>query len=103
MAARALLQLAAATRAPLWANHSGWATGSGASSCCGWFGVECTDGSPVSINLYSNGLEGTLPDDIFGAATLPQLRFLSVGYNVLSARCPAAWPGRRGWSTSTPG
>ena len=90
MAARALLQLAAATRAPLWANHSGWATGSGASSCCGWFGVECTDGSPASINLFSNGLEGTLPDGIFGAATLPQLRFLSVGYNILSGTLPSS-------------
>jgi hypothetical protein len=84
-----LLQLAASTKMDQWNNNSGWSGRQAASDCCRWYGIQCTVSGAVSaINLYGNGLEGTLPD-VFGPRLLPELQFLSVGYNNLSGTLPA--------------
>ncbi|MBK7477482.1 MAG: hypothetical protein IPI11_16315 [Haliscomenobacter sp.] len=72
-----------ATNGPKWKNKQGWLA-----DCkpCTWYGVQCEDGQVVGLNLFDNGLDGTIPPEI---GNLAQLGSLNLGLNQLKGSIPA--------------
>lgn len=55
---------------------------------CQWFGVTCIGGHVTQLNLWHNGLHGTLPAAL---GNLPQLAYLNLGYDwTLTGSIPTA-------------
>ena len=91
-----------------WRNTTGWLDDS--THHCDWHGVQCSSGTVTGISLTSNGLIGTLPDQLFaltqltaccGAlngisgtigqrlSVLNKMRYLQLSENALSGTMPA--------------
>jgi hypothetical protein len=65
-----------------WNNHSGWLENG---DPCQWYGVSCSGGNVVALDLYSNNLTGALPLEIGG---FPALKTLTINGNPLSGPIP---------------
>lgn len=108
----ALLALYDATNGAAWTNKTHW--GDAAGTECTWFGVVCSDGHVLELQLIGNNLAGPLPaalGDLSGlrnlmlrnndlTGTLPaslgqltQLQTLDLGDNLLTGTLPAEWAG----------
>jgi len=78
----ALVAIYEATGGEDWLNKTGWLQ---ATDPCQWYGVSCSEGQVVALDLYSNNLTGTLPLDIGG---FPYLKTLTINGNPLSGPVP---------------
>lgn len=54
-----------------WKKNTGWLHGS---SVCDWYGVKCKHGRVIEIDLKSNGLKGSIPEEIGNVTELEVLR-----------------------------
>ena len=70
-------------------NGAGWMrTGWGTTAQpCSWFGVRCSDGHVVTLDLLNNRLNGSLPAAL---GALSNLRLLDLRWNQLSGSLPPA-------------
>lgn len=66
-----LLAFFKATGGVTWRNNDFW---SSKAHVCDWFGVACSDGHVIMVNLPSNGLSGTVPSEIYSLERLQVLR-----------------------------
>jgi DNA-binding SARP family transcriptional activator/Leucine-rich repeat (LRR) protein len=55
------------TDGPNWKNSNGWMS---EGSPCEWYGVTCSYGSVVELNLYANNLSGSIPRELGGLTNL---------------------------------
>lgn len=78
----ALTALYQATGGANWQNRTNWGTDQPLSE---WYGVNYWDGHVRGLSLQSNGLTGTLPDEL---AQLTALESLYLGFNQLSGNLP---------------
>lgn len=78
----ALVAIYEATGGENWLNKTGWLE---EADPCQWFGVSCSDGTVVALDLFGNNLTGTLPLEIGG---FPNLKTLTVNGNQLSGPIP---------------
>lgn len=83
----ALVDLFQATGGQSWFDNSNWLDDEGTE--CEWYGVNCLDGTVLSLSLRDNGLNGELPDSL---TELVSLRFLFLRGNNLAGGVPA-WLG----------
>lgn len=74
-----LISLFEATDGENWTNKSGWLDL--ATSECEWYGVTCTDGDVVGLNLSSNQLSGDVPSSIY---ELPTIANINLNGNTLT-------------------
>lgn len=68
-----------------------WAAGTlpcGSSPATAWRGIQCDNGTVVSLRLAGLGLEGVLPANL---ADLPDLQALDLRDNAFRGGIPAAW------------
>jgi len=65
-----------------WKNSSGWLSDT---TPCNWFGVVCSGGSVVELNLADNNLRGKIPQEI---SQLTNLKTLNFEFNRLSGSIP---------------
>lgn len=65
-----------------WVDDSGWMS---SPDPCGWYGVTCSEGQVVALDLFGNNLTGTLPIEI---GSLTGLRTLTLNDNSLSGEIP---------------
>ena len=81
----ALVALYDSTNGDSWTNHSNWKTDDPCTNQ--WYGVTCSDdnGTVVSIDMYNNHLNGSIPTEI---GNLVNLTDLKLGYNQLSGSIP---------------
>ncbi|MBN1565839.1 MAG: DUF333 domain-containing protein [Anaerolineae bacterium] len=78
----ALWSLYAAANGEHWVNNGGWFS---SPAVCGWHGVTCAAGHVTKLDLFANGLIGSLPTN------LNQLSYLTefhAGYNELGGSLP---------------
>jgi len=69
-----------------WTNSSGWNLAGGAGSVTNaWYGVTVSGGRLTGIDLYNNGLVGSIPPSISGADALVSIY---LGLNALSGNIP---------------
>lgn len=81
----ALIALYDATNGDAWTNNTNWCTDADLSE---WYGISMDNNGKVSsINLSSNNLTGTIPDEI---GNLEALWTLNVPYNQLTGEIPAS-------------
>lgn len=81
----ALIALYDATNGDAWTNNTNWCTDADLSE---WYGISMDNNGKVSsINLSSNNLTGTIPDEI---GNLEALWILNVPYNQLTGEIPAS-------------
>jgi hypothetical protein len=78
----ALIAVFEATGGEDWANNSGWLQ---TADPCQWYGVSCSEGKVVALDLYGNRLTGSLPLEIGG---FPDLKTLTINGNSLSGPIP---------------
>ena len=78
----ALVALYDATGGKSWTNQTGWLNDS---DPCSWYGVSCSQGVVVALDLFANNLTGPLPLDIGG---LPDLKTLTINDNPLTGPIP---------------
>lgn len=78
----ALVALYNGTDGPNWTNHTGWLS---VDTPCTWYGITCAFGYVDSVNLNSNGLNGSLPGAL---GDLGSLRDLRLNNNNLSGSLP---------------
>ena len=84
---QALQDLYESTDGPNWIANHGWEFSDPNSNSCSFFGVECDNGSNVSIlSLSSNRLSGTIPSTI---GQLTSLKSLNLGDNELIGTIPS--------------
>ena len=84
---QALQDLYESTDGPNWIANHGWEFSDPNSNSCSFFGVECDNGSNVSIlSLSSNRLSGTIPSTI---GQLTSLKSLYLGDNKLIGTIPS--------------
>jgi len=81
----ALLALYDATNGAAWTNKTNW--GGAAGTECTWFGVTCSDGHVLELQLPNNNLVGPLPAQL---GDLGSLRNLILRQNKLSGTLPAS-------------
>ncbi|GKY92920.1 hypothetical protein MPSEU_000261000 [Mayamaea pseudoterrestris] len=67
-----------------WLNTSGWLS---SDDECTWYGVKCVGKALTSLQLTSNQLIGTLPDEL---SVLNKLQTLSLNNNALQSTIPTA-------------
>lgn len=65
-----------------WTNSSGWLS---SSTACSWFGISCSDGHVIRLQLYQNNLSGSIPPQI---GNLNRLKSFHMGGNQLSGSVP---------------
>ena len=65
-----------------WKNSSGWLSDT---TPCNWFGVVCSAGSVIELNLPDNNLRGVIPQEI---SLLTNLKTLNLEFNHLSGSIP---------------
>jgi hypothetical protein len=78
-----LMELYEATEGAQWVSNTGWG---GPTSYCDWFGVTCVgnnsrsgagegegEGVLTELDLWGNGLVGTIPDSLGGLSSLQNL------------------------------
>ena len=65
-----------------WKNSSGWLSDT---TPCNWYGVVCSAGSVVELNLADNNLRGNIPPEI---SLLTNLKTLNLEFNHLSGSIP---------------
>ncbi|MDR8394690.1 hypothetical protein NC796_26365, partial [Aliifodinibius sp. S!AR15-10] len=81
---QALMDLYNATGGSSWKNDSGWGSGDPSDS---WHGVKVdADGRVIRLDLWKNGLEGSLPASI---GNLTKLTYLNVKGNRLTGDIPS--------------
>lgn len=81
---QALVELFASTNGSGWIESGLWNT---SVSYCQWYGVECdNEGNVVTLNLYLNNLQGSIPSSV---SHLSQLSILDVTGNGLYGIVPA--------------
>ena len=78
----ALVTLYHSTDGPNWTRQDGWL---GASSPCDWYGLSCSHGHVVELNLADNQLSGTIPAQLGNLTALQELNLRS---NQLSGSIP---------------
>ena len=78
----ALTAIYEATGGENWLNKTGWLQ---EPDPCQWYGVSCSEGNVVALDLFGNNLIGTLPLEIGG---FPNLRTLTINDNQLSGAIP---------------
>ena len=66
----ALEALYQSTDGPNWTHRDGWL---GTNSPCEWYGVSCSQGQIVGLNLGSNQLSGTIPSQLGNLTALESL------------------------------
>ena len=80
---QALVRLYESTNGAAWNDNSGWLAND---FPCNWYGVICERGHVVELQLFYNGLTGSLPPEI---GDLNQLTSLYLDDNRLSGSLPA--------------
>lgn len=80
----ALVSLYNHTNGKNWINKSNWLKG----RLNTWEGVQVENGRVTSLDLYSSGLNGTLPIEL---SNLTNLKFLSLSNNQLTGTIPSNW------------
>ncbi|MFC1661569.1 putative Ig domain-containing protein, partial [Gemmatimonadota bacterium] len=80
---QALVTLYGATNGPSWTSSTGWLA---TPTPCSWYGVTCTGGSVTNLDLYENGLVGTIPAAL---GNLSNLQGLHLPKNQLSGSIPS--------------
>ena len=65
-----------------WTDNSGWLS---EGSHCDWFGVSCSEGDVVRLNLSGNRLSGVIPESLGG---LTSLEYLYLHDNALTGQIP---------------
>jgi len=78
----ALVAIYQSTGGENWLNVSGWLD---APDPCQWYGVACSEGTIVALDLFGNNLSGSLPLEIGG---FPNLKTLTINGNPLSGPVP---------------
>lgn len=84
---RSLVALYAATHGAAWKNNNRWLDFSQPDAPCSWFGVSCSNGHVISLQLSANRLEGNVPA-LIGALTA--LQTMNLANNALEGRPPHA-------------
>ena len=77
-----LIALYKSTNGDSWLDHSGWLSDQ---RPCSWYGVICQQGHVVELQLFYNGLAGSLPSEI---GDLTYLKNLYLDQNQLSGPVP---------------
>ncbi len=77
----ALVALYAATSGAQWTNNTNWLKG----PVSGWYGVTTQGNRVVQLNLWNNGLSGSLPEEI---GNLTAMRELNLGRSNLAGPIP---------------
>jgi len=77
-----LTTLYTATNGGQWIARDNWNGAVGTE--CTWFGVKCVNGHVIQLDLFGNGLDGTLP----GLAPLTALRGVDLRFNALQGPLP---------------
>lgn len=80
---QALVALYNSTDGEHWEQSSRWLV---AETSCTWYGVNCYQGHVFELQLYSNGLVGSLPPEI---GNLEGLQTLNLSFNQLTGPIPA--------------
>ena len=70
------------TNGPSWTKSDNWCTDAPLKD---WYGLYFSNGNLIMLDLYSNNLNGTLPESI---GDLQGLQYLNLGYNNLSGPLP---------------
>ncbi|WP_158594718.1 Ig-like domain-containing protein [Ulvibacterium marinum] len=85
---QALLDLYAATDGDNWANTlAGDRPWDSNTPVCDWFGVIVQNGTVITLQLQSNGVNGTLPETM---GNLPNMKLLDLSDNGLLGQIPAS-------------
>ncbi|WP_282162860.1 leucine-rich repeat domain-containing protein [Ulvibacterium marinum] len=85
---QALLDLYAATDGDNWANTlAGDRPWDSNTPVCDWFGVTVENGTVITLQLQSNGVNGTLPETM---GNLPNMKLLDLSDNGLLGQIPAS-------------
>jgi len=79
---KALVAIYEATGGENWINNTGWLQ---EADPCQWYGVSCSDGNVVALDVFGNNLTGTLPLEIGG---FPNLKTLTINGNPISGPIP---------------
>ncbi len=79
---QALVTLYNETEGAGWKDSSGWLSDS---TPCAWFGVTCSGGSVIELNLPDNNLSGSIPPQI---GRLTSLHTLNLEFNQLKGSIP---------------
>ena len=79
---QALVTLYNETAGSGWKETGGWLSDS---TPCTWFGVTCSGGSVIELNLPDNDLSGSIPPEI---GQLTNLSMLDLGFNQLRGSIP---------------
>eukprot|EP00526_Cylindrotheca_closterium_P005926 CAMPEP_0113636168 /NCGR_PEP_ID=MMETSP0017_2-20120614/18875_1 /TAXON_ID=2856 /ORGANISM="Cylindrotheca closterium" /LENGTH=580 /DNA_ID=CAMNT_0000547023 /DNA_START=72 /DNA_END=1814 /DNA_ORIENTATION=- /assembly_acc=CAM_ASM_000147 len=69
-----LMTLFFATNGEYWSLLAGWC---GGTDHCGWSGVSCSSGAVTGIDLATNNLSGTIPEEIFALSQLQRLNMFA--------------------------
>jgi subtilisin family serine protease len=80
----ALVQLYYDTQGQNWKQHTGWLT---STLPCSWYGITCSGGKVISIELTDNGLSGRLPTNF---NHLSNLTLLDLSFNNLQGSFPTS-------------
>lgn len=78
-----LVSLYASTDGANWTNDTNWVTSTTVED---WFGVTVSAGHVAQLDLYYNGLDGTIPTDLGDLTNMDYLRF---NFNHLSGSIPS--------------
>ena len=82
----ALLTLFETTGGTQWKRTAGWDTSPGSAGTeCSWYGVECFEGTVVSLDLTGNSLTGSIPEEL---GNLANLKLLELNFNELVGSIP---------------
>ncbi|CUI14733.1 GP46-like surface antigen, putative [Bodo saltans] len=85
-----LLDFFYSTNGPQWTAKTNWGplNATNCSALSPWFGVTCSNGDIIEVNLASNGLTGTLPSSFSALTSLTNLDFHG---NSLVGSPPSSW------------
>ncbi len=87
---QALVALYGSTNGNSWRTKTNWLT---SNAVCTWYGVSCSLGHVLGLNLTNNGLQGTLPTEL---GNLTSLRTLYLNNNAgLTGSLPSTLTGAR--------
>jgi hypothetical protein len=79
---QALVALYNSTNGPGWADNIGWLT---TNTPCSWYGVGCHAGHVTGLDLWDNGLSGSIPPELSNMASL---QYLDLSSDQLSGSIP---------------